>query len=168
MRFIFSALLAVFFAGQTFATPIQLVAKIDSGQVVPPTTSLAFGTGAFVYDAASNILAWAIVVTDALFTSPETSALLHEPAAVGFVGPSISSLGLGSLTFGAVDLDDVCVDASLCEADLLSGLWYAQVSTESYPGGEIRGQILPVAEPSIMLLLGISGLALFDRRQHRV
>jgi hypothetical protein len=48
-------------------------------------------------------------------------------------------------------------------ADLKSGLWYVNVSTTSFPNGEIRGQILPIPEPSTLLLCGLGGAIVLDR-----
>jgi len=41
---------------------------------------------------------------------------------------------------------------------LNSGLWYFNIHTSTFGGGEIRGQILPVPEPSTLGLIGL-GLA---------
>lgn len=39
---------------------------------------------------------------------------------------------------------------------LNSGLWYLNIHTSTFGGGEIRGQILPVPEPSTIGLVGLS------------
>lgn len=165
----FKALLVslLLLASPAVALTIPLTAALDGGQVVPPSGSLAFGTGAFVYDDVSRILTWAIVVTDALFDTPETGSAIHGPAAVGFTAPSLTALGVGTLKLGSVDLDDICISPLLCEADLLASLWYANVETEEHPAGEVRGQILPVVpEPAgwLMLALGLTGLTVVGWR----
>ncbi len=54
-------------------------------------------------------------------------------------------------------------------ADLLAGLWYLNLHTNAFPGGEIRGQVLArsVPEPSTLGLLGagLFGLGFLRRRQ---
>ena len=55
--------------------------------------------------------------------------------------------------------------------DILAGLSYINFHTTQFPGGEIRGQILKVPEPSAFILFGI-GLLVFrmaaSRRQKRM
>lgn len=155
------------------ALTVNLVAAIDEGQVVPPSLSLAFGTGVFQYDTVLNILSNTIVFTDVLLSSPEISATLNGPAPVGVNGPPITNLGLGSLKLGPVDFSLVAscsADPEICEADLLAGQWYVLVSSEDFPDGEIRGQIVPVtpvaeAGTFVMLTLGLIGLLFASQKQ---
>jgi hypothetical protein len=53
---------------------------------------------------------------------------------------------------------------------LNGGLWYFNIHTSTFGGGEIRGQILPVPEPSTLVLvaLGLSGLAVWRERRRSV
>jgi len=53
---------------------------------------------------------------------------------------------------------------------LNSGLWYFNVHSSTFGGGEIRGQILPVPEPSVLVLaaLGWSGLVIWRVRRREV
>jgi hypothetical protein len=54
-------------------------------------------------------------------------------------------------------------------ADLLAGLWYVNIHTDEHPGGEIRGQILPVGVPepmgAVLMLVGVAGLVWSGRRR---
>ena len=52
-------------------------------------------------------------------------------------------------------------------ADLLSGLWYVNIHTATFPGGEIRGQItrnaVPVPLTLVLICSGLLGIG-YQRR----
>ena len=52
-------------------------------------------------------------------------------------------------------------------ADLNAGLWYLNIHNSSFPGGEIRGQILLVPEPSAFALVAIGAGSLFFRLRRK-
>jgi hypothetical protein len=52
-------------------------------------------------------------------------------------------------------------------ADLENGLWYINIHSTTFGGGEIRGQILPVPEPSTLALLGLGVGALVCRLRRK-
>jgi len=55
-------------------------------------------------------------------------------------------------------------------SQLNGGLWYFNIHTSTFGGGEIRGQILPVPEPSTLALaaLGLGGLVIWKVRRRAV
>ncbi len=167
-----SLVLSFLFATASSATIIPLVSAIDGSQVVPPTLSLAFGTGTYTLDDVTHVLDLSVVVTSVLLFGAETTAQLHGPAAVGVNGPTLADLSTGSLKTGSLDLTLLAGcsgDVAACEGDIVAGLWYLLVSSEALPDGEIRGQItpvLPIPEPAAagLLLLGLAGLAVVGWR----
>jgi hypothetical protein len=164
-------LMALLLAAPAQAIVIDLTADIGGGNVVPPTDSLAFGTGVFEYDDETNVLTWTILFTASLFDTEEVSSEVSGPAAEGENAEMLFDLGTGQLKQGMADLDSITscsADAEACEDDLLAGLWYVTVSTTEHADGEIRGQIIPatsVPEPMAMsLLMAAAGGVLLRRR----
>ena len=152
------------------ALVIDLTADIGASQEVPPTDSLAFGTGVFEYDDVTNVLSWTILFTESLFDTAEEAAHIHGPGDVGEDANILFELGTGRLKEGTADLDAVAsctADPEACEGDLLAGLWYVNIHSSEHPDGEIRGQILtatPVPEPGALSLLLAAGTAFLLRR----
>jgi CHRD domain/PEP-CTERM motif len=93
-------------------------------------------------------------------TGPAFSWLLHGPSPLGETAPVLFNLQAfhtfainpiqGGQIVGAVTLD------ATQEAGLLAGLNYINIYTPENPGGELRGQLVVVPEPSSMLLLGMA------------
>jgi hypothetical protein len=135
---------------------------------VPPTDSLAFGTGVFEYDDESNVLTWTVLFTASLLDTDEIASHIHGPAAPGVNADILIDTGVGQLKQGMADLDEVAgcsADPEACEADLLAGLWYINIHSDEHQNGEIRGQILTaVPEPLVSLLLAAAGGVLLRRR----
>lgn len=164
-------LMALLLAAPAQAIVIDLTADISGADVVPPTDSLAFGTGVFEYDDETNVLTWTILFTASLFDTEEVSSEISGPAAEGANAAQLVDLGTGQLKQGMADLDSLAActaNAEGCEDDLLAGLWYVTVSTTEHSDGEIRGQIIPVTsvpEPLAMsLLMAAAGGVLLRRR----
>lgn len=87
---------------------------------------------------------------------------------VGYFGTFVND-GLGirlmvsDLPFGGPQ-GAITSDPTQNESDLFAGNLYLNVHTLDFPGGQIRGQVVP--EPLTLFLLGAGGLVLF-RRQRR-
>ena len=135
-----ASLLALGLAGCGQMRPSQKIdiyeATLTGTQEVPPNTSPARGTAEVQHNANTNTLTWKVTYSGV--TGPLTGAHIHGPAGpganAGIVVPFSGNLnaqpiqGQGTITPQQV-------------GDLAAGLWYVNLHTAQYPGGEIRGQL---------------------------
>lgn len=142
----------VFLPATAQATIINLSASMDCAQVAGGGTCGAGGSGTgsanITLDDVTNVLSWNITWSG--LSGVETLMHFHGPAlpnqnagvqvGVGVAGPPV----IGNAVINNAQ-----------EADLLAGLWYLNLHTTTFPGGEIRGQVL-VPEPGTLALLGIA------------
>lgn len=120
----------------------HFIAVINGGQEVPPADSPALGNAFLTYDTATKMLCYAISFTDLI--APEAAAHFHGPASAGenagvlfFITPGPSAVG--SPKTGCVGPLDAKARAALNR-----GRVYINVHSSAFPGGEIRGQVIPV------------------------
>jgi len=144
--------------------------SLDGSSEVPPTGSTRTGFGSLTLNGSDldytiNFSATVDTPTDVTINGPanpgSTAPLLFDLGAPSFISPNPPQYPwfvtgtINNLTGGEID-------------DLKGGLWYVNLfsSSSTYPDGEIRGQIMPVPEPSTFALLGTSAVALlFWRRK---
>ncbi len=98
--------------------------------------------------------------------------LIGSAASMHFHGPALPSQNAGIQLSTGIAGPPVIGNAILNavqEADLLAGLWYLNLHTASSPGGEIRGQVNVVPEPTTLTLLagGLLLMAVRRREQKR-
>ncbi|TMB21476.1 MAG: CHRD domain-containing protein [Deltaproteobacteria bacterium] len=121
----------------------NFIALLNGGQETPPTTSDALGVGFFTFDTKTNQLCYRISFTSLQGGRPDTAAHIHGPAA-----PGVSAAILVTIPeTGQAKNNCVTPDATTLKTlkkALLKGMTYANIHSANFPGGEIRGQILPM------------------------
>jgi len=101
-------------------------------------------------------------------TGGNSSAAHFHVGAPGVAGPVIIPFpGFPAATSGTYSISVILTPTQ--ESQLLGGLFYANIHNSTYPGGEIRGQLVqvPVPEPSTYALSGVAalGMIVFIRRR---
>lgn len=160
-------------------------ATLTGDQEMTPTGSLATGFATLVLNDTMTALTYEISVTGLDFTGSQTAdtidnllaAHIHAPAppglnagvVFGFFGAPFNdinpndvvvtpfAMGIGGTITGKWDLSEgnnTTLDLQL--ANILAGNAYLNFHTVGFPGGEIRGQILPVPEPTTLVLLALT------------
>lgn len=108
----------------------------SGGAVVPPTGSVATGRGWFRVNQPENTLSY-----DLELSGVEAIQVELRLGNVGENGPVIAALGANG--------DSFCGERALSNADLQSVLeqgTYVSISSASFPGGELRGQVVPAPD----------------------
>ena len=130
------AVAAISVAGAAAAEVVHLTAKLDGASETPPNDSKGSGSAEVTLDTAGKKLTW--TVRYAGLSGPATMAHFHGPAPAGkAAGVTVPLTGsMVSPLKGSAILTDTQI------GDLRGGLWYVNVHTAKFPGGEIRGQVL--------------------------
>ena len=124
-------LLAVHFSA--FATSYSLSATIDGTQEVPASGSAAIGAMVGNYNDVTNILTYTISYAG---LGTVTAMHFHGNAAAG------SNTGVkATITVAASPISSNLTVAEADEAAMLAGMWYINIHTAAFGGGEIRGQM---------------------------
>lgn len=146
---------------------IEFTVALNGANQVPPNASPYTGSGSLSLQ--GSVLNYSIGLPAPFFIP--TAARVHGPALPGQNAAPVFDLGpgtifdpgpgtLGSLAYlGSQNLTQPQIN------DLLAGLWYVNLSSDTFPNGEIRGQITVVPEPSTLALLTLGGAALLLIRQ---
>jgi hypothetical protein len=142
--------------GSANATLIKFTTSLDGAQASAGigTGSLATGSSIAWFDDVTNEFSWELSWSGLVNV---TNAHFHGPAASG----ANAGVVIG-INFGNNPTAGNAILTALQAADLLNELWYINIHTATFPGGEIRGQVMlaDVPAPATLLLFGMSLLSL--------
>ena len=147
----------------SFAANANLIlfgASLSGAMEVPPHMTPGTGLGTVLLDDVLDTITVNLTWQD--LTTPAVAAHIHNPAPPGVNAPIIFPLDLGAsagMTSGAIAEKMFAITAAQI-IDLTSNLFYFNVHSTLYPGGEIRGQITRVPEPASLALMGLGLLVL--------
>ena len=124
--------------------PRAFAARMSGANEVPPVTTTGMGIGFVGINSAGTQIR--VCAGFRNLSSAVTAITINGPASTTENGPVIFTLTLPTTSFGyASGTFDVTADQI---AELRARLWYFQVSTETNPTGEIRGQLNPITPRS--------------------
>jgi hypothetical protein len=110
-------------------------ASLSPSQEVPPTASTGSGAAEVQFDQATNKLTWKVTYSG--LTGPAAAGHIHGPAAMG------ANAGV-VIPFTGITAQPVMGEMTITPAqyaDLAAGLYYVNIHSAKFPGGEIRGQL---------------------------
>lgn len=150
--------------GEACGELFNLTSTIDGAQANAGAGTGSPGTGMATvsYDDSTNLLGWDI----------SWGGLLGTETVMHFHGPASPEENAGvEVNFGTISgtsspsVGSTTISTSQA-ASLLDDLWYINIHTDRNPGGEIRGQVLLIPEPTsvILCLGGFAGMGFVVRR----
>ena len=145
-----AAMTALLLSVSAGATTYNLTATLNGAQ--EGTITPATGSATLILDDVANTLDMSLTYTGLL--TPLTNAHIHccslPPTPAGVIVPMVPPMTTGA-TSGA--FNNVFNLTPTQVTQILSGLSYINLHTTGFPGGEIRGQIVP--EPGTLALIGL-------------
>jgi hypothetical protein len=115
---------------------------------VPPNSSTVVGTAYLRIGVSSDPY---ILVINITLPCGRWPAGIHGPAPAGAIGPRIADFGTGRCIINrdgtrssqwVVGIETPLQSNQIAQAK--AGLWYINVTSELFPDGEVRGQLLPI------------------------
>ncbi len=145
--------LAVAFSVGTASAQWTFQATLSGLGENPVNASPGTGFGTVVLNAAQT----QITVNESWsgLTAPATASHIHGPGGIGTNAAILFPFsGVPAATAGSIPEQTFAITAQQVSY-LFAGFLYMNVHTSTFPGGEIRGQLLLVPEPSTLALLGL-------------
>ncbi len=142
-RIALASALALALAVPVSAATIPLTVSMDGAQANAGagTGSPGTGTATLSFDTVTKALTWSILWSD----------LTGTPTLMHFHGPALpnqnAGVQIGTGVVGPPVVGNAILSASQ-EADMLDGLWYLNLHTDVFPGGEIRGTVVSAPVPN--------------------
>jgi len=153
--------------------------NLNAQQEVPTNASQAAGSMQITVNDTTNVISYQF--TGFNFVGSFTMAHIHR-ALAGVNGPVVYDLVTaadysGLVTFGATSIPNSWGLLGQNETNMSAGLgalinttpwnYYVNIHTSAFPGGEIRGQLAPIPEPSTyaMFAAGLGVVGLMWRRR---
>ena len=130
-----------FYLSEPRVPKTELRAALSGAYEVPPTESRGSGYFEAVYRPSTNVLEYRLNLKG--LSGPITMGYLQGPAAPGDSGPQVAPINIPIYDYTIWDGVTLTEEQA---AQVLAGRWYVSVMTLQYPGGEIRGQILPLGK----------------------
>ncbi len=111
-------------------------ASLSGSQEVPPADTTATGAAEIQFNENTNKLTWKVTYNG--LTGPASAGHIHGPAAMG------QNAGVAIPFSGNLNAQPVMGETTITPAqyaDLAAGLYYVNIHSARFPGGEIRGQL---------------------------
>ena len=111
-------------------------AAMSGTQEVPANNSAGKGMAEIQYNNNTNMLTYKVTYSG--LSGPATGGHIHGPAAAG------ANAGIVVPFTGNLNAQPIQGEAKITPTqfgDLAAGLWYVNIHSAQFPGGEIRGQL---------------------------
>jgi len=127
-------------AAPSQAAPQSFKVTLTGAQQVPPVQTSATGTADLSYDPATRVVTWSVTYSG--LSGPATMAHFHGPAAAGKNGPPVIWLTEKGKPVESPIKGEATLTPEQAQ-QFSAGEWYINVHTQTNPGGEVRGQVVP-------------------------